>query len=135
MMPGSATATSRTGSPQATGGVPLIPLMIGFRRAKEMLMLGEPMSGKEAAEIGLINRSAPEDELDAMVAEYANKLAAGPPLALSWTKLSLNILLKQITLGAFETSIAYDILSLRTNDVQEGSTAFLEKRAPNFTGT
>ncbi len=98
-------------------------------------MLGEPMSGKEAAEIGLINRSAPEDELDAMVAEYANKLAAGPPLALSWTKLSLNILLKQITLGAFETSIAYDILSLRTNDVQEGSTAFLEKRAPNFTGT
>ena len=117
------------------GGVPLIPLMIGFRRAKEMLMLGEPMTGKEAAEIGLINRSAPEDELDAVVAEYASKLAAGPPLALSWTKLSLNILFKQMTLGAFETSIAYDILSLRTNDVQEGSTAFLEKRAPNLTGT
>jgi enoyl-CoA hydratase len=125
----------KNGITAGDGGVPLIPLMIGFRRAKEMLMLGEPISGKEAAEIGLINRSAPEDELDGVVAEYASKLAAGPPLALSWTKLSLNILLKQMTLGAFETSIAYDILSLRTNDVQEGSTAFLEKRAPNFTGT
>jgi 1,4-dihydroxy-2-naphthoyl-CoA synthase len=44
-------------------------------------------------------------------------------------------MLKQMVLGAFETSIAYDMLSLRTNDVVEGSRAFVEKRPPKFTGT
>jgi len=52
-----------------------------------------------------------------------------------WTKMSLNMMLKQLTLGAFEMSIAYDLYSLRTNDVTEGSTAFFEKRKPDFTGT
>ena len=116
------------------GGVPLFPALIGFRRAKEMLMFGDPISGAEAAEIGLINRAVPEIELDATVDEWAQRLAAGPPLALSWTKLSLNVLLKQMTLGAFETSIAYDMLSLTTHDVVEGSTAFIDKRPPTFTG-
>ncbi len=44
-------------------------------------------------------------------------------------------MLKQLTLGAFETSIAYDLLSLRTDDVREGNEAFFEKREPKFTGT
>jgi enoyl-CoA hydratase/carnithine racemase len=65
----------------------------------------------------------------------AQRLADGPPLALAWTKLSLNAMLKQLTLGAFETSIAYDLLSLRTDDVREGNEAFFEKRTPKFTGT
>ena len=116
------------------GGVPLFPLLIGFRRAKEMLMFGEPVTGKEAAEIGLINKSVPEPELDGVVDEWAARLVAGSPLALSWTKLSLNTLLKQMTLGAFETSIAYDMLTLQTDDVREGSRAFAEKRPPEFTG-
>jgi enoyl-CoA hydratase len=116
------------------GGVPLFPALIGFRKAKEMLMFGDPISGTEAAEIGLINRAVPEADLDAVVDEWAARLASGPPLALSWTKLSLNVLLKQMTLGAFETSIAYDMLTLRTNDVTEGTRAFVEKRPPNFTG-
>ncbi len=125
----------KNGITAGDGGVPLFPLLIGFRRAKEMLMLGDPISGKEAAEIGLINTSVPGDELDNTVDELAQKLADGPPLALAWTKLSLNAMLKQLTLGAFETSIAYDLLSLRTDDVREGNEAFFEKRAPKFTGT
>jgi enoyl-CoA hydratase/carnithine racemase len=125
----------KNGITAGDGGVPLFPLLIGFRRAKEMLMLGEPITGKEAAEIGLINRSVPGDELNDVVDDLAKKIADGPPLALAWTKLSLNTLLKQLSLGAFETSIAYDLLSLRTDDVREGNVAFFEKRAPNFTGT
>ena len=65
----------------------------------------------------------------------ANKLADGPPLAIAFAKLSVNTMLKQVMAGAFETSMAYDMLTLRTNDVKEGATAFIEKRAPNFTGT
>lgn len=124
----------KNGITAGDGGVAFFPLMVGFRRAKELLMLGDPLLGKEAAEIGLINRAVPEAELDATVDEWAVRLAEGPPLAQAWTKLSINALLKQMVLGAFETSIAYDLLSLRTEDVTEGSQAFLEKRKPRFTG-
>jgi enoyl-CoA hydratase len=117
------------------GAVALFPLLIGFRRAKEMLMFGGSITGKEAAKIGLINLSVPEPELDQAVEEYASKIVAGPPLALSWTKRSLNVLLKQLTIGAFETSIGYDMLTLQTDDVKEGSRAFIDKRPPRFTGT
>jgi enoyl-CoA hydratase len=125
----------KNGITAGDGGVPLFPLLVGFRRAKEMLMLGEPISGKEAAEIGLINQSVPAEQLDAATGALAQRLADGPPLALAWTKVSLNVLLKQLSLGAFETSIAYDLLSLRTDDVREGNQAFFEKRSPRFTGT
>ena len=53
---------------------------------------------------------------------------------MSWTKLSVNALLKQLVSGAFETSVAYDMLSLTTDDVTEGSAAFLERRKPDFKG-
>jgi enoyl-CoA hydratase len=125
----------KNGITAGDGGVAFFPLMIGFRRAKEMLMLGDPITGKEAAEYGLINKAVPDAELDEAAETLAVRLAEGPPLALAWTKLSINVLLKQLVLGAFETSIAYDMLSLRTNDVTEGSQAFLEKRKPRFTGT
>lgn len=124
----------RTGITAGDGGVALIPLLVGFRRAKEMLMLSEPVTGSEAVEIGLINRAVPGAELDAAVDDLVARIVAGPPLALAWTKLALNALMKQMSLGAFETSIAYDMLSLRTDDVKEGARAFLEKRPPDFTG-
>jgi enoyl-CoA hydratase len=117
------------------GGVSFYPLMVGFRRAKELLMLGDPLTGTEAAEIGLINRAVPGEQLDDAVDQLAVRLCNAAPLAVSWTKASLNVILKQATLGAFETSIAYDLLSLRTNDVSEGTQAFMEKRPPKFTGT
>jgi len=117
------------------GGVAFFPLLIGFRRAKEMLMLGDAITGSEAAEIGLINKAVPGDELDAAVQDLADRLVEGPPLAMAWTKLSLNSLLKQMVLGAFETSIAYEMLSLRTDDVDEAMRAFTEKRSPKFIGS
>lgn len=124
----------KNGITAGDGCVALVPLAIGLRRAKEMLMLGEPISGLRAAEIGLINQSVPEAELDAAVSALAHKLSSGPPRALSWTKLSLNTVMKQAALGALEISIAYDLLSLRTDDVREGARAFAEKRPPHFTG-
>ena len=65
----------------------------------------------------------------------ARKLADGPPLAISYGKLSINTMLKQLMAGAFETSLAYDQLTLYTEDHREGANAFLEKRKPRFKGS
>jgi enoyl-CoA hydratase len=125
----------KNGIAAGDGAMAFYPLMVGFRRAKELLMLGDVVSGVEAAEIGLINKSYPGDQLDAEVEKLAVRLCDAAPLAIGWTKMSLNMMLKQLTLGAFEMSIAYDLYSLKTDDVTEGSTAFIEKRPPKFTGT
>jgi enoyl-CoA hydratase len=124
----------KNGIAAGDGGIAFYPLMVGFRKAKELLMLGDVLSGTEAADIGLINKAVPGDDLDAEVEKLAVRICHSAPLAIGWTKASLNIILKQMTLGAFETSIAYDLYSLQTNDVREGSAAFMEKRPPDFTG-
>ena len=125
----------KNGIAPGDGGAVLWPLLIGFHRAKEYIMLGEPMTGRQAADMGLINHCVPEADLDSFVDAMAEKLANGAPLAIAFAKLSVNVMLKQLMAGAFETSMAYDMLTLRTDDVREGSTAFIEKRPPSFTGT
>jgi enoyl-CoA hydratase len=125
----------RMGIAPGDGGAALFPLLLGFHRAKEYLMLGEPLEARKAVELGLINYCVPEPELDAFVDGYARRLAAGAPLAISYGKMSVNLLLKQMTAGAFETSLAYDQLTLFTDDHKEGARAFLEKRPPSFKGS
>jgi len=125
----------RMGIAPGDGGVAFFPLLLGFHRAKEYLMLGEPIEARKAAEIGLINYCVADAELDALVDSYAQRLANGAPLAIAYGKMSVNLLLKQMTAGAFETSLAYDQLTLFTEDHKEGARAFLEKRSPRFTGS
>src|SRR5690606_26283084 len=58
------------------GGAVIWPQLIGYNRAKEYLFTGDPLTGEEAARIGLVNRALPAAELDAAVLAYANKVAA-----------------------------------------------------------
>lgn len=125
----------RMGIAPGDGGAALFPLLLGFHRAKEYLMLGEPIEASKAAEIGLINYCVPGDELDAFVDGFARRLAAGAPLAISYGKMAVNLLIKSMTAGAFEMSLAYDQLTLFTDDHKEGARAFLEKRSPRFKGS
>jgi enoyl-CoA hydratase len=125
----------KVGIAPGDGGAALWPLLIGFHRAKELIMLGEPVEARRAADMGLINHCVAESELDGFVDAMANKLAAGAPLAISYGKLAVNAMLKQLMAGAFETSMAYDQLTLYTKDHAEGANAFLEKRPPKFKGS
>ena len=117
------------------GGVLLWPLAIGIHRAKEYLMTGTPIPGPVAAEIGLVNRCLPDDELDAHVQAMAEKLRDLPPLAVNYTKMALNVALKQMTQAAFETSLAYEAYTMQSKDFIEATTAFMEKRKGNYTGS
>jgi enoyl-CoA hydratase len=124
----------KVGMVAGDGGVLLWPLAIGFHRAKEYLMTGDPVPAKVAAEIGLINRCMPDDELDQHVQAMAEKLASLPPHAVNYTKASLNIALKQMTASAFEASLAYEIYSMEMDDIAEATRAFVEKRPGRYTG-
>ena len=122
----------KAGIAPGDGGACLWPLLVGFHRAKEFIMTGDAIEAKRAADIGLINYCVLDSELDSFVDGFARKLADGAPLAISYGKLSVNVMLKQLMAGAFETSMAYDQLTLRSHDHAEGAAAFLEKRKPKF---
>jgi enoyl-CoA hydratase len=116
------------------GGAVIWPQLIGYARAKQFLFTGDALSGEEAARIGLINRAVPIEELDGVVDELAQRLATSPARAVQWTKLSVNVGLKQLAASVLEASIAYEGLSNHTEDHREALSAYEQKRAPKFSG-
>jgi enoyl-CoA hydratase len=116
------------------GGAVIWPQLIGYARAKEYLMTGKLMPAAEAARIGLINHAVPATELDTQVRDFADHLAAGAIKAIKWTKMSVNIGLKQLASSIMDASLAYEAMSNVTVDHQEAVHAFREKRKPLFTG-
>jgi enoyl-CoA hydratase len=116
------------------GGAVIWPQLVGYARAKEYLMTGDPIPGVEAERIGLINHVVPDAELDNRVDAFARKLAAGAPQAVKYTKVSVNLALKALAHTILDASMAYEMLTFKTNDHREAVASFLEKRKPNFTG-
>lgn len=116
------------------GGAVIWPQLIGYARAKEYLMTGKLMNAEDAVSMGLINHAVPASELDETTDRMASRLASGAAQAIRWTKVSVNIGLKQLAHSIMDTSLAYESLSNRSRDHQEAVTAFREKRRPNFTG-
>jgi len=124
----------KVGFAAGDGGAVIWPQLIGYARAKEYLFTGDALTGEQAAAMGLINHAVTAEELDKRVDEFAQRLAAGASRAIQWTKLSVNIGLKQLVATILDASIAYEALSNGTKDHQEAVNAFREKRAPRFTG-
>jgi 2-(1,2-epoxy-1,2-dihydrophenyl)acetyl-CoA isomerase len=117
-----------------SGSTWLIPRLIGTIRARELLLLGRELSGKEAAEWGLIYRSAPSDKVDTVTAELVERVAAGPTVSLGLTKW----LLVQGSSRSLEDQLADEAFALeissRSEDFKEGLRAFSERRSPDFKG-
>ncbi|CAN5412818.1 enoyl-CoA hydratase/isomerase family protein [soil metagenome] len=116
------------------GGAVVWPLLIGPNRAKEFLMRGRLVSGAEAHQLNLVNHQAPADQVMEKAMEIARELAVMPPLAVRWTKLSVNKWLKQQLNLVLDASIAYEMLSMNSKDHHEAAMAFIEKRKPEFKG-
>lgn len=116
------------------GGAAIWPQLIGYARAKEYLFMGKLLTAVEAEKIGLINYALPAEELDQAVQEFAERLAAGAAKAIQWTKLSVNVGLKAVVHPVMEASMAYESLSVRTEDHREAVAALRERRSPVFRG-
>lgn len=124
----------RAGIVAGDGGAIIWPQLVGYARAKEYLMTGDPVPAAEAERIGLINHVVPDAELDARVDAFVARLAGGATKAIKYSKVAVNIGLKQLAHSILDASIAYEMQTFATNDHREAVHAFLEKRAPRFTG-
>jgi enoyl-CoA hydratase/carnithine racemase len=116
------------------GGSWLLPRLIGMHRAKELALLADIISAKEAAELGLVNRVLPQGQLDAFVTDWADRLAAGPPIALSLTKRLLTNSFSVTMDEALEAEGMAQSVNTGTEDTTEAIRAFLERREPRFKG-
>jgi enoyl-CoA hydratase/carnithine racemase len=116
------------------GGSWLLPRLIGLHRAKELAFFADVISAKEAAEFGIVNRVVSAAELDGFVSDWAGRLAAGAPLALSMTKTMLNASFEVSMDRALEDEARCQSVNLVTADVAEAMEAFVQKREPHFQG-
>jgi len=107
------------------------PLLCGMAKAKYLLMLCEPVDGKLADELGLVSMCVEDDQLQDKALEVANKLVAGPPSAIRWTKYALNNWYRMMG-PSYDASTALEMLGFAGSEVREGLAAHLEKRKPNF---
>ena len=116
------------------GGCVIWPQLIGFNKAKELLMLGDMLKAAEADKYGLFNHLVPADALDAKTTEIADRLAQGATKAIRYTKVTANIPLRKIAAELMDASLPYEALTNMTKDHQEAVNAFNEKRKPVFGG-
>lgn len=116
------------------GGTQRLSRIIGKGRAMEMILLGEIISAEKAEQIGLVSRAITLEELMPLAKEYAAKLAAKGPLAVRLAKAVIHRGADiEIETALFLEKLAQTIL-IGSEDKQEGTQAFLEKRNPHFTG-
>ncbi|RIL00807.1 MAG: enoyl-CoA hydratase [Proteobacteria bacterium] len=124
----------RVGIVAGDGGTAIWPLAIGPARAKQYLLTGDPVSAEEALRLGLVNFVCEPEALHADALAFAQRLAAGAPLAVQYTKQSVNKLVKQSLNVAFDHATALELVTFRSDDHREALAAIREKRRPVFKG-
>jgi len=112
----------------------LLRQRIGVHRAKELAFTAAMVDGQRAFDLGLVNAVVPADQLDAAVAEVADTIAAGPPIALSMINRQLDNAGGSSLAQALEAEALAQNVNVHTEDMREAFTAFAERRSPRFEG-
>jgi 2-(1,2-epoxy-1,2-dihydrophenyl)acetyl-CoA isomerase len=116
------------------GGTFMLPRLVGWKRATELLFTGELVGARAAAEMGMINLVTPDDELMSRAMAMAEKLAQAPTAAIAEIKKLLEASARNDLRSQLDLERETQIESGKTKDFVEGVSAFLEKRPPRFVG-
>jgi len=112
----------------------LLPRLVGANVAKELVFTGEMVGADRALDVGLVNQVHSADELDEAVASMAARIASGPPVAFRHTKRLLNEGFEKSIEQAMTDEATAQGIVFQTDDHEEGATAFMERRDPEFEG-
>lgn len=124
----------RVGLLPDVGGCSRLPSIVGLGNAKELIMTGKVIDGREAHRIGLANRIAPAAELDACTEAFANELLGCAPRAVALAKRVIDAAAKPALALTLEQEVQAQETLAATDDFAEGTKAFFEKRQPEFAG-
>jgi enoyl-CoA hydratase/carnithine racemase len=125
---------TRIGLIPDVGGSSRLPQIVGLGRAKELIMTGKMIDGREAERIGLANRVAPAAELGAATDTLVGELLACAPVAVGLAKRVIDASARPALSTTLELEVALQEICARTEDFAEGASAFREKRQPEFSG-
>lgn len=133
-----AAETARFATPGVNIGLfcstPMVPVTraIGRKRAMEMLLTGDFIDAATAAEWGLVNRVVPEDQLDAVVDHFVHAILRSSPLIVGIGKQAFYAQIELDQHAAYDHTRAVIVANAQLEDAQEGMSAFLEKRKPQW---
>lgn len=114
------------------GGAFIWPQRVGYALAKEYLLTGDLVPAPKAEQIGLINHCLPAAQLDGAVDAFCQRLLSGSTNAIRWTKVTINLELKRIAHAVMDAGIAYEAVTIRSEDHRQAVEALLDKRVPSF---
>ena len=126
----------RVGLVAGDGGTVAWPSAIGPMAAKRYLLTGDSVTAVEAEKLGLITEAVPDDEVYGRALAFTQRLAAGAPLAVRYTKQAINQTMKLLLANILlDLSTSVEMITIRSSDHLEALDAIRQKREPMFTGT
>ncbi|MBI3698591.1 MAG: enoyl-CoA hydratase [Acidobacteria bacterium] len=116
------------------GGTYLLPRLVGYAAAFELMVTGEVINAERALALGMVSRVVPLEQLDEVVEQWAARLAAGPSVALAGIKKALLYGETHTLAESLDFEAVTQAACFGSQDFREGVAAFVEKRKPVFQG-